>query len=240
MINKKTFQRIDANNKWIESVEVSPTLIEIDGSYQVDYVVPDGCIDADVPPDGGYYWDGESWVLLQTSLPEMPEPKVLRRIDNKGFFVADEVIFPELTDGVWSFPNIEDPDLIDEPVPQTKGLHKPKYQNGKWVEGATKKEIQLKRGADWYKFSDDFTASSLDELIAKTKNIAALNRFNRLLNNIPKVNTELLCKAWNDCLSGLDDAATSNEKEELNTIISNNNLPLVIGSNGTLSEVGND
>lgn len=240
MINKKIFQRIDADGNWLESVEVSPTLTEVDGNYQVEYIKPDDCIDADTPPDEGHFWDGNSWVLRNSITPEMPEPKVMRRIDNKGFFIVDEIIMPKLVDNVWLYPGIDDPDLVADPVPQESGFHKPKYSNGRWIEGATKNEIQSKRGADWVKFSDDFTASDLDDLISKTKNIAALTRFNRLMHTIPNVNTTLLCKAWNNCLAGLEESPSKKYGEQLITIVSDNNLPLTIGDDCTLSEVGND
>jgi hypothetical protein len=239
-IQNKTYQRIDTAGNWLETVEVSPTITQLeDKSYQVEYIADSDLIDADAPDDITHRWDGTGWQPPEIIIPPMPDSIMVRQIDDDGYYLCDVLIDPSLVDGVWVHVGIDSVDYVKDLIPGNAGFYRPRYVNGRWVEGATKAEMAPPKYPDWGKFIIDFTASSLDEMIAQPSNITNVLRLNRLLSMYPALSVPDVLNAWNQCLDGLETAPNKDQRKELIKIIESNNLPIAIGADCRLSEVTN-
>jgi hypothetical protein len=126
---------------------------------------------------------------------------------------------------------------VKDLIPGDAGFYRPRWVNDRWVEGATKAEMAPPKYPDWGKFIIDFTASSLDEMIAQPSNITNVLRLNRLLSMYPNLSVPDVLNAWNQCLDGLETAPNKDQRKELIKVIESNNLPIVIDANCKLGEV---
>jgi hypothetical protein len=238
IIQGKAYQRIDGSGYWLETVTVTPTVTPLDdGSYQIEYVTGSDLIEADVPENLEAKWNGNDWQLPEVVVPPMPEAVMMRHIDADGYFIGDVILLPELIENVWVYPGIDSPDYIAELVPQEAAFYRPRWVGGQWVEGATKAEMTTVPSPDWGRFLIEFTASSLDEMIAQPTNIVNVLRLNRLLSMYPNLSVPDVLSAWNQCLDGLETQPNKDQRKELIKIIESCNLPIVIDSDCKLSEV---
>jgi hypothetical protein len=237
IIQGKSYQRIDGDGYWLETVIVSPTVTALeDGTYEIEYLTTGDLIEADVPENIEAQWDGSNWQQPEIVIPPIPEAVMMRQIDHEGFFIGDVVILPELIDGVWVHPGIDSPDHIAESVPSDAGFYRPRWVNGRWVEGATKAEMSPQKSPDWGRFLIEFTASSLDEMITQPSNIVNVLRFNRMLAMYPNLRTSDVLSAWNQCLDGLETPPNKDQRKELIKIIESCNLPILIDQDCKLSD----
>lgn len=228
-ITTKTYQRIDSNGYWIESVTVDPVITpDGEGGFNIEYPLEAGMIEADPSPSPEHRWDGLVWAEPQIVIAPMPEAIMVRQIDDGGYFLADVIIDPVLHDNVWIHPGLDSPDYIQGVIPE--GFHKPRYVNGKWIEGATEEEVKTFQPPNWVGFIADFTASDLDEMIAQPTNIANVMRLNRAFGMYPSLNGATICEAWNQCLDGLDTAPNKEQRKSLLRIAEANNLPVTINT----------
>lgn len=226
-ITTKNYQHIDSDGYWIETVTVEPVISpDGEGGFNIEYPLQVGLIDADVSPSAEHRWDGREWVEPEIIIPPMPDYIMVRQIDDKGFWLADVVIEPVLIDNVWVFPGKDAPDYISGDVPT--GFYKPRYVNGRWVEGATDNDIKTAQPPNWVQFISDFTASNLDEMIAQPSNMANVLRLNRAFGMYPNLDGSAICEAWNQCLDGLETAPNKDQRKTLLKIAEDNNLPLTI------------
>jgi hypothetical protein len=233
IITKQSYQRIDNAGYWIETVELSPSIIPLEnGEFKVDFGLTEDLIIADLPPSNDCRWDGLQWVEPEAITPERPDFIVVRQIDDEGFYLTDVIIEPTLVDNVWIHPGVDSPDYIIGAVPG--GFYKPRYVNGRWAEGATKQEIKAVQPPNWLQFINDFSASDLDEMIAQPENLANVLRLNRVFGMYPHLDGKAICDAWNQCLSNFATAPNSDQRRTLIKITEANNLPVTIDANSRM------
>jgi hypothetical protein len=240
IIQGKIYQRIDGAGYWLETVIVSPTVTALeDDTYEIEYITTGDLIEADVPENIESRWDGNHWQLPEIVIPPMPDPVMMRQINQDGYFISDVIIIPELIDNSWISPGCDSADYVADIVPSDAGFYRPRWVNGRWVEGATKAEMAPPKYPDWGKFIIDFTASSLDEMIAQPSNNTNVLRLNRLLSMYPNLSVPDVLNAWNQCLDGLETPPNKDQRKELIGVIESCNLPVMIDKNSRLSEVTN-
>lgn len=237
-LSAKELYRVDSEGKCSGVVPVDPQLLPKEGGgFEVAYPAPTdlGVLVEIAPPSDDHVWDGSQWVEPESAKPEAPPPKLYHRIDLETGMMIEPVIVnagwvKDLRE--WRF--VAPAGFIDEPVDQTAGFYHPKWDfaRRKWVEGGEPPVIAPV--INWSGFVNDYTASSIDDVIYFTNNTAALMRLNRLLARVPDIDFDLLVAAFNGCVEGLSQVDPG-FVDEVKNIVAKHGLPVTVDDGGRLS-----
>lgn len=111
-------------------------------------------------------------------------------------------------------------DLIEELIPQHLGLHRPKWNGSKWIEGLSKKELQErnKKSPDWDNLQNSLRST---DLFAKAMGTSNTNAWALLLTTLAVVrNWDDLKFAIAGVRVGLPEDFTESELQRINQILS--------------------
>lgn len=239
-LTAKIYQRIDNTGRWIETVTLAPQIIDRgNGTFEIGYIPSDDVIEVGAPIDPNSRWNGSVWEPIVEPIPERPLAIARWRIDDDNLYVigGEVLIEPVLHENRWVYPGIDDPYLVEMPLPQDVPWYRPRWDGNRWIESLTAEQIAALNPPhpDWQGFFDAWVASSIDEKLIETNDQTAWAQLLLLLGRLPNVAIEQAVTTWNRCIAGLSNPLTDEDLTEIANLIQKNHLPLMVDAVGAIS-----